>query len=115
MEKTLLGYFFQKVSFYIVDFIKTYFRDGYYFLLKTYQNLFAKLEHKVGLIVNIRYFLIPLWQEYSLPAYLLSIPYRIIRIVFGGIVLILLTLAFGIIYLCWVCLPLYLILKTISP
>ncbi|MDD5760475.1 MAG: hypothetical protein PHF45_00200 [Candidatus Pacebacteria bacterium] len=113
MEQTLLGYFFQKLGFYILDFVKTYFIGGHRLLLKTYQNLFTKLEHKVGLIINIRYFLIPLWQEYSLPAYLLSIPYRIIKIIFGGIVLILLTLAFGAVYVCWLCLPFYLIFKTI--
>jgi hypothetical protein len=115
MEKTLIGYFFRKIGFYIVDFIRTYFKGGHYFLFRTYQNLFAKLEHKTGLIVNIRYFTIPLWQEYSLAAYLLSIPYRTIKIIFGAIVLILLTLIFSVIYLCWFCLPFYLILKTISP
>jgi len=113
MEQNLLGYFFRKIGFYILDFIKTYFINGHHFLFKSYQNLFAKLEYRTGLIVNLRYFRIPLWQEYSFAAYLLSIPYRTIRIIFGTILLILLTLIFAMIYLCWMSLPFYLILKTI--
>ncbi|MDD3098249.1 MAG: hypothetical protein PHU82_00235 [Candidatus Pacebacteria bacterium] len=115
INKTLPGYFLKKVGFYALGFLKTYFVDGRYFIFGIYQNWFAKLEYKTGLIVNFRYFTIPLWQEHSIPAYLLSIPYRIMKIIIGIIILTILTLFFGIIYLLWFLLPFYLIFKTLLP
>jgi len=115
INKTLPGYVLKKVGFYALGFLKTYFVDGRYFIFGIYQNWFAKLEYKTGLIVNFRYFTIPLWQEHSIPAYLLSIPYRIMKIIIGIIILTILTLFFGIIYLLWFLLPFYLIFKTLLP
>jgi len=114
MEKTFIGYFLKQIGFYCSDFIRAYFKGSYGFLFRIYQNCFFRLEHRVGFIVNIRYFAVPLWQQYSFAAYLISIPYRIIKIIFGIILLIILTLFFSAIYLCWILLPFYLILKTIS-
>jgi len=115
MEQTLIGYFSKQIGFYFLDFIRAYFKGGYGFLFGIYQNWFSRLEHRTGFIVNIRYFTIPLWQQYSFAAYLLSIPYRIMKIISGAVLLTILTLFFSAIYLCWVFLPFYLILKTISP
>jgi hypothetical protein len=113
MDKTFLGYFLKKVGFYALSFIKAYFIEGRYFIFRIYQSWFTRLEYRTGLIVNFRYFTIPLWQEHSVAAYLLSIPYRIIKIIIGIIVLMILTLIFGMIYLLWFLLPFYLIFKTI--
>lgn len=114
MEKTLIGYFLKRIGFYCSDFVRAYFNGGYSFLFRIYQYYFARLERSTGFIVNIRYFTIPLWQQYSFAAYLISIPYRIARIILGITLLIILTLFFSAIYLCWVFLPFYLILKTIA-
>lgn len=114
MEQIVLIYFFKKIGFYIQDFARTYFLNGHSFLLKTYQYLFTKIEYRTGLIVNVRYFTIPLWQEYSIPAYLLSIPFRTFKIIIGAIILLLFTLIFALIYLCWALFPFYLIFKTIK-
>jgi len=114
MEKTFIGYFLKQIGFYCSDFIRAYFKGSYAFLFKIYQNSFSKLEHKTGFIVNIRYFAVPLWQKYFFAAYLISIPYRMARIILGTVLLIILTLFFSAIYLCWILLPFYLILKTIS-
>jgi len=115
MEKTFIGYFLKRISFYFSDFIRAYFKGGYSFFFRIYQNYFLRLERSTGLIVNIRYFAIPLWQQYAFAAYLISIPYRAIRIILGIVFLAILTLLFSAIYLCWIFLPFYLILKTISP
>src|SRR5680860_710740 len=114
MEETFIGYFLKQIGFYCSDFIRAYFKGSYGFLFKIYQYCFLRLEHRVGFIVNIRYFTVPLWQQYSFAAYLVSIPYRIVRIILGVFLLIILTLFFSAIYLCWVLLPFYLILRTIS-
>lgn len=115
IEQTLTGYFLKQTSFYCIDFIRAYFKGSYSFLFRIYQNCFSRLERTTGLIVNIRYFFVPLWQQYAFVAYLISIPYRTARIILGTVLLLILTVFFLAIYLCWICLPFYLILKTISP
>lgn len=111
----MIKYFLKQIGFYCLDFIRAYFKGGYDFLFRIYQQYFSKLEHRTGFIINIRYFRVPLWQEYSFLAYVLSIPYRTAKIILGALLLLILTIFFIVIYLCWVCLPFYLILKTISP
>ena len=96
MEKTFIGYFLKQIGFYCSDFIRAYFKGSYGFLFRIYQNCFFRLEHKVGFVVNIRYFTIPLWQQYSFAAYLISIPYRMARIILGTVLLIILTILYGI-------------------
>ena len=115
IDETLIGYFFKRVGFYCSDFVRAYFKGGYSFLFRIYQNYFSRIERSTGLIVNIRYFTIPLWQQYAFAAYLISIPYRITRIILGIVFLTILTLFFSALYLCWIFMPFYFILKTISP
>jgi hypothetical protein len=114
MDRTLIGYFLKRISFYCSDFVSAYFKGGYSILFRIYQNYFSRIERSTGLIVNIRYFTIPLWQQYSFAAYLISIPYRTIRIIFGGVILTMLTLLFSALYLLWIFLPFYFILKTVA-
>ena len=114
MEQTLIGYFLKQIGFYCSDFIRAYFKGGYSFFFRIYQYWFSRLERSIGLVVNIRYFTIPLWQQYSFASYLISIPYRVARIILGIVLLTILTLFFSAIYLCWISLPFYLILKTIT-
>lgn len=112
-EQTLIGYFLKRIGFYCSDFIRAYFKGGYSFFFRIYQYYFSRLERSTGFIVNIRYFTIPLWQHYAFAAYLISIPYRMVKIILGAVLLTILTLFFSAIYLCWIFLPFYLILKTI--
>lgn len=115
MSETIPSYFFKKIGFYGMDFIRAYFVGGYNFFFRIYQNLFSRIERATGFIVNIRYFKIPLWKQYSFASYLISVPYRVLKIIMGAVLLAILTAVLAFLYICWVLLPVYLIAKTVSP
>lgn len=110
-----LVYFFSRICALSLNFLNTYYLGGFHFFLDLYQNLVYKVEKRLGFFVHLRYLTTPLWSIYSFAGYLISIPIRIIKIIISGVILILISICFCLIYLVWAFLPLYLILKTISP
>ncbi len=92
-------------------FICDYFRGGFNFFFHIYEHFFLRAGKKMGFFANWRYFKVPLWREYSLPAYLLSIPIRTIKLLGGGIILLFITAIFAFLSLCWFIIPFYLIGK----
>jgi hypothetical protein len=113
MAKSIVIYFLKRLLFYCLNFIETYFRGGFNFFNTLYWQLFFNLEKHFSMIVNIRYFFVPLWQEYSVAAYMLSIPIRIFKIVIGGISLGIFSIIFWFIYLIWMSAPFYLLIRII--
>lgn len=110
-----LVYFLKRVGNLSLNFLHTYYLGGFNFFLDLYENLVYKVEKKLGFFIHLRYLTTPLWSIYSFAGYLVSIPIRIIKILFSGLILVLISVCFCLICLIWFCLPLYLILKTISP
>ena len=107
----MIVYLLKRLLFYIESFIRTYYIEGTHFFWRTYQNILYNLEERLGVFLNIRYFWIPLWQQYSFAGYLVSIPIRILKIVGGGIIIIIISLMYSMLYCAWLILPFYLIGK----
>ncbi|MGB9726494.1 MAG: hypothetical protein ACP5OX_01985 [Minisyncoccia bacterium] len=110
-----LYYFLQRIIALSLNFINTYYIGGFQFFFNLYENLVYKVEKKLGFFIHLKYLTIPLWSIYSFAGYLVSIPIRIIKIVFSGIILVFISVLFCLGYFIWAVLPVYLILKTISP
>lgn len=113
MQNSLIIYFLRRIFFYLGMFVRDYFLGGFNFFLRLYQNAFFRLGKKTGFFSNWRYFKVPLWREYSLPAYLLSIPIRIIKLTWGMTVLLAATAFFAFLSFLWLLLPFYLLGKII--
>jgi len=111
MSQTFLFYFIQRLIFYLGNFFDVYFRGGFNFFNSLYWSLFSSLERRLAFSLNIRYFTIPFWQEYSFASYLLSIPIRSLKIMMGAIILVFFSIVFWLGYLLWILLPIYLLLK----
>ncbi|NMB92344.1 MAG: hypothetical protein GYA31_01830 [Parcubacteria group bacterium] len=115
MANSIVIYFLKRLAFYCLSFVDTYFRGGFNFFNTLYWQLFFSLERRLSFIVSIRYFFVPLWQEYSVASYMLSIPIRIFKIIIGAISLGIFSLIFWCFYLVWIIAPFYLLIKIIVP
>ena len=113
MTQSIIFYFFQRLFFYFWSFIDTYFRGGFIFFNNWYWQLFFRIERRLGFLANVRYFFIPLWQQYSTASYILSIPIRTFKIIIGAIGLGIFSIIFWLGYLIWILAPVYLITKII--
>ncbi len=113
MSQSFLLYFLSRLGFYLKEFFKTYFIYSFDWFNTIYFNIILELDRKLGVSTNYRYFLVPLWQEYSFPAYLLSIPIRALKILGGGACLVIFSILFWCVYLGWLGFLVVLIIKTL--
>jgi len=111
MQNSLTIYFIKRIVLYAGMFVRDYFHGGFNFFFHLYERSFMRVGKKLGFFANWRYFKVPLWREYSLPAYLLSIPIRVIKLLSGGIILLFVTAVFAVLAFCWFIIPFYLIGK----
>ncbi len=111
----LIIYFGERIFQSILTFIRDYFKGGFNLFLKFYQDAFFRAGKKTGFFANWRYFKVPLWREYSVLSYILSIPIRIIALCGGAIVLLIITIVFAVLAFLWLFLPFYLLIKIIYP
>ncbi len=107
-----LFYFFKRLSQLFYNFIFSYYSGGLRYFFNLYQELVYKIEKKLGFFVHLRYLTTPLWSIYSFASYLISIPFRILKILISGFILVLISALFCFFCLIWIILPFYLILKT---
>jgi len=110
-----LFYFLKRIVFYLFNFLDTYYLGGFHFFFDLYQNFIYQIEKKLGFFVHLKNLTTPLWSIYSLPAYIISIPVRIFKVLISGFILIFLSVVFCLICCGWAIFPVYLVLKTISP
>lgn len=102
MSKSFILYFLSRLGFYLKEFFSVYFKGAFNFFNSLYWNLLDFLDRKLDVSLNLRYFTVPFWQEYSFLSYFLSIPVRFLKIVFGGLLLLLFSILFWCLYLGWV-------------
>lgn len=111
MRNNVLVYLINRIVFWIGSFLKDYFIGGGKYFLHFYQLILFRLNKATGLSANWRYFKVPLWREYSIPAYLLSIPVRTIKITGGLIFVVIVSLMFAIGEIIYFVFPIYLLSK----
>lgn len=110
----LLYYSLNRLLFYLTDFWRYYFIESFNFLWASYNQAIFNIERQVGFFVNIRYFTVPIWREYSFVAYLISIPVRLFKIITGGLVILLVSAFYIVAYVIWVIMPFYCLGKFIK-
>ncbi len=95
------------------------------FFLHWYVGAFRRIGHRAVLTLemldrtiafraNAKNLFSPLFQDRSFVGYLLGFGARIIRIISGGILYSVISLAFTVVYVFWAALPIYLLYKTFS-
>jgi len=110
-----LIYFLKRIISLSLNFLNTYYLGGFHFFFNLYEDLVYKIERRLGFFIHLKYLTTPLWSIYSFAGYLVSIPIRIVKIIISGFILILVSIIFCLLYFIWAVLPIYLILKTLSP
>ncbi|MGB9763054.1 MAG: hypothetical protein ACPLW7_03465 [Minisyncoccia bacterium] len=108
----VLNYFFFRIGFYLKDFLRAYFFGSFDFFNNNYWDKVLQLDRVTNLSINIRYFLVPLWRYYSVTAYFLSIIIRLTKIIFGSLVIIIFSIFYWFLYILWILMPFYLVIKS---
>ncbi len=106
-----LVYLGHQFFYRIYDFLRHWYVGGFLSIARRTLAILESLDRTFALKITVRYFLRPLYQDYSILGYILGFIFRTGRLMAGGIVysaIIALALA---IYLFWASLPIYVIAK----
>lgn len=99
----------------LISDIVIFFRNWYFNTSKKFWtgtlNQFYDFEKTLALRINLHYWLVPLYQDYSIVGYLIGVPFRTFRIFLALIFYLIYFSIALIIWLIWVSIPILIIFK----
>lgn len=108
-----LVYFGNRFVYRIGEFIRHWYKDGFFFFFRRLINFLERLDRYFALRVTLHYLFQPLFQNHTFIGYVLGFIFRGIRLAIGGFVYFLIILAWFGLYLTWAAVPLGIIYKII--
>lgn len=102
-----LVYLVQKFFYRIWEFIRHWYVDGFLWFIHQALNFLETLDRFFALKVTLRYWLKPLYQDYTALGYLLGFIFRTGRLIFGGFIYLIIILIAAGLYMMWALAPIY--------
>ena len=106
-----LVYLVHRFFYRIYDFLRDWYIGGFWVIARRTMAILESLDQTIALRVTLRYFLKPLYQDYSFLGYLLGFVFRSGRLIFGGLVYLLIVSVAIVVYVLWAGFPIYIIAK----
>ena len=104
-------YLAHRFAYRLYAFIWHWYVGGFWFFLRRTVNSLEYFDRLFALKVTFRYWLSPLYQDYSVLGYILGFIFRTGRLFCGGLVYLLVAGIGAALYLFWAALPIYIIAK----
>ncbi len=104
-------YLLQRFFYRIYEAIRHWYRDGFLWFVHHTLNVLEGLDRTFALRITFRYWLKPLYQDYTVIGYILGFIFRTFRLVIGGFVYLVIILAALLLYLVWAAIPIYIVYK----
>lgn len=106
-----LVYLIQQFFYRIYAFFEHWYWGGLRFFVRGAVNALESLDRYFALRVTFRYWLRPLYQDYSAIGYILGFIFRTGRLFAGGLIYLVAILIAAAAYLFWAAFPVYIIAK----
>jgi hypothetical protein len=90
----------------ILNFLIFWFINGSRRLWNNFSNQIQSLEQTFGIRANFKRFFAPLYGDYSLPGYVFAIPWRLLLMTVGIILVLFITIFYTILFVVYITLPL---------
>ncbi|OGG42876.1 hypothetical protein A3G50_00590 [Candidatus Jorgensenbacteria bacterium RIFCSPLOWO2_12_FULL_42_11] len=108
-----LVYFGNRFIYRIGEFIRHWYKDGFFFFFRRLVDFLERLDRYFALRVTFHYLFQPLYQNYTFVGYVLGFIFRSIRVGIAGFVYFWVILSWMGLYLLWAFIPLGIIYKII--
>ena len=112
---TLPVYILYSILIRIFLFLRNWYVASLIFISKKTVNLLTSLDLFFALKITINHIFSPLYQDYTLISYIISIPIRIVMIISAIIIYILVIILAITIYIMWSLIIPFIIYKIITP
>ena len=100
-------YLGQRFLYRVLDFLRHWYADSFYFISRQTVNVLEILDRRLAFRISLRYWLKPLYQDYTPLGYVLGFILRTFRIIAGGFVYISVVILAAALYLAWAAIPFY--------
>ena len=107
----LISYLTNHFFYRFVEFLRHWYVDSFKIYSHFIISLLEKFDRKLAFKVNVKHLFHPLYQDQSLIGYTLGFFFRSARLIFGGVIYILIIAVAIIIYLAWLAVLPYIIYK----
>ncbi len=109
-----LVYLGNRFFYRIGEFVRHWYKDGFYFFFRRLIDLLERLDRYFALRVTFRYLFQPLYQNYTFVGYVLGFIFRGVRLAAGGFVYLCVILVWAGLYLGWAAIPIFIIVKILT-
>lgn len=106
-----LVYLVHRFFYRIYDFLRHWYVGGFLAIARRTLAILERLDRTFALRITLRYFLKPLYQDYSILGYVLGFFFRTGRLLAGGVVYLAVVAIAAAVYLFWAGLPFYIVAK----
>lgn len=106
-----LVYLLNRFFYRLKEFLRHWYLNSFYIITHRTLNLLERLDRILALKITLRYWLKPLYQDYTLVGYLMGFIFRSWRIIIAAIVYSLIIAAAAAIYIVWMAIPLYVVYR----
>lgn len=102
-------YIAHRFLYRVLDFLRHWYVGSFYFISRQMFNVLEILDRRLAFKVSVRYWLKPLYQDYTPLGYLFGFILRTSRIIAGGAVYLIVIILAVAVYLAWAGIPIYII------
>lgn len=106
-----LVYLVQRLFYRVFDFLRDWYAGGFLWFSRHALNTLEVLDRFFALKLTFRYWLKPLYQDYTAVGYAVGFVFRTGRLIIGGLVYLVIAAATFALYLIWAVIPIYIIYK----
>lgn len=104
-------YLFNRLSYRFLGFFRHWYLDSSRVYGRFIFSFLERQEKKLALKITLKHFFEPLYQDRSFIGYILGFLFRLGRLIFGGVIFLILLMAALFFYFIWLAIPVYVILK----
>jgi hypothetical protein len=113
MDSFALGYLLHRFAYRIGEFFRHWYAKSMKLYWNWVVNQFEELDYTLAWRVTAKNILRPLYGDYSIPGYVIGFIFRVFRLAVGtAVYAVVLALALAL-YLVWLLIPPFLILRTV--
>jgi hypothetical protein len=98
-------YLIQRFFYVILDFFHHWYVDGSRAIGNKFMVTLEATDQSFAVKITLRHFFEPLYKDYSVVGRVLGIVFRTGRVLIGGILYVVITLCFAVVYLVWLAIP----------
>jgi hypothetical protein len=105
MDDFALGYLFHRFFYRIFDFFRHWYVGGSRVIAHTFISTLERIDRSLAVKITLQHFFEPLYKDYSMIGRILGVFFRSARILMGGVVYVVVTAFFAVVYLTWLMVP----------